>query len=313
MTEPTSDTNEPQQTPEDRTECYRRVGDQLRLRREALELEQSDVARDLHLPGIVVNDLETGRIDHLSSLYRRGYIRNYADLLGLDADRLLAEAGEEQPPELKRVLPAARRGFQVERYLKFATYAIVTVAIVPPLVYFFLAGGSRMLDSNGAAVDERSLTTTPAEEARPVEFGASSRTASDANEAPHVSASTLPLNPMRPVSERAAESSERSDSTAGVPEPGESLEPTVNLTALGLELLDDSWVEITDAEGERLEYDLLRAGQRRQYEGQAPFTLLVGRSSAVRLVVNGQVVSWEGDDSGDVAELSVSGDGEILR
>jgi cytoskeleton protein RodZ len=78
-------------------------------------------------------------------------------------------------------------------------------------------------------------------------------------------------------------------------------------------LLEDSWIEIHDAEGTRLEYDLLRSGQTRSYEGQAPFSLLVGRSSAVKLQVNGQQVTWEGHDSGDVAEIAVAADGQVAR
>lgn len=85
------------------------------------------------------------------------------------------------------------------------------------------------------------------------------------------------------------------------------------LSALEVELLDDSWVEIHDAEGTRLEYDLLRGGQIRNYQGQPPFRLLVGRSSAVKLQVNGHAVTWEGHDSGVVAEIAVAADGQVQR
>src|SRR5690625_5744963 len=69
-------------------------------------------------------------------------------MFDLDADELLSRVESKKLPELGQVLPVTRRRISFERYLKLATYLIVTVAIVPPLVYFFVAGGARMLDRN---------------------------------------------------------------------------------------------------------------------------------------------------------------------
>ncbi|HSH27828.1 MAG TPA: RodZ domain-containing protein [Wenzhouxiangella sp.] len=312
MTEKTS--TEPAQK-QDRKKRLERIGEELRLRREALGLDQGDVARQIHLPGMVVNDIETGQVDKLSSLYRRGYIRNYARLLGLDPDELLADDGESDLPQLRQVLPVSSGGWRLERYLKIATYAIVTVAIVPPLVYFFVAGGTSMLEREPAgaetaaelrsALNDRSAGSSPASASRP--------DTDDAPAARHVSASALPLNPIRPGKKALAETALPA---AGQPETGaEAALPDAGpqLSALQLELLEDSWIEIHDAEGARLEYDLLRGGQTLSYEGRAPFRLLVGRSSAVELKVNGQPVTWEGHDSGDVAEIAVAADGQVKR
>ncbi len=313
MTENTSASTEA--TQQENRKRYERIGAQLKRRREALSLEQGDVAQQLHLPGMVVNDIETGQVEKLSSLYRRGYIRNYARLLGLDPDDVLAEAGEDQLPELQEVLPASsRREWRLERYLKISTYAIVTVAVVVPLVYAFLAGGSRMLEREPGAPEtslarsdeaaERSSKATP--DGAPAEVPGSSS-------ARHVSASALPLNPMRPSRETTVEAAPNRGEAADVPADAAAGEPGPRTSALQLELLEDSWIEIHDAEGTRLEYDLLRSGQTRSYEGQAPFSLLVGRSSAVKLQVNGQQVTWEGHDSGDVAEIAVAADGQVAR
>ncbi len=306
MTEKTS--TEPAQK-QDRKKKFERIGKELRLRREALDLDQSDVARQIHLPGMVVNDIETGRVDKLSSLYRRGYIRNYARLLGLDPDELLADEGECDLPQLRQVLPVSSGGWRLERYLKIATYAIVTVAIVPPLVYFFVAGGTSMLEREPAEA-ETTAELRSAQNDRPAALAGRSG-ADDAPATRHVSASALPLNPIRPGKEAPAEASL---SAAGQPESwAEAALPETGpqLSALQLELLEDSWIEIHDAEGARLEYDLLRGGQTLSYEGQAPFRLLVGRSSAVELQVNGQPVTWEGHDSGDVAEIAIAADGQV--
>lgn len=317
MTEDTSAENERTEQQPDSRERYERIGAELRRRREALSLEQGDVARQLHLPGMVVNDIESGQVEKLSGLYRRGYIRNYARLLELDPDALLAEAGEDVPPRLQQVLPASRRDWHLERYLKIATYALVTVAIVPPLVYFFVAGGTRLLERDPAAGEPTEVVRSAGNPERAVAASGSEELNLQSPPEPtpdrHVSASALPLNPIRPAREANSEPASETADAPGLPNDAAGVDAGPPLSALELELLEDSWIEIRDAEGTRLEYDLLRSGQTRNYEGRAPFRLLVGRSSAVRLMVNGRAVTWEGHESGDVAELAVAADGEVQR
>ncbi len=66
----------------------------------------------------------------------------------------------------------------------------------------------------------------------------------------------------------------------------------------------DSWVEITDANGQELEMDLLRGGSERDYHGQPPFRILFGRSSAVRLSMDGEAVDLTAFTHDDVVQLS---------
>lgn len=316
MTDDTSTSIDPE-VQQSSKERYERIGAELRKRRESLSLDQGDAARQLHLPSLVVNDIETGQVDKLSPLYRRGYIRNYARLLALDPDEVLAEAGEDIPPELQEVLPVSRREWRLERYLKFATYAVVTVAIVPPLVYFFIAGGTRMLDREPAAEGATTVAQSKAAGDSVTSVTEPDETrqepAPEVSTARHVSASALPLNPIRPSREGAADTALGTTDIATPTDDAITAESGPPLSALELRLLEDSWIEIHDAEGTRLEYDLLRSGQTLSYEGLAPFRLLLGRSSAVSLQVNGQAVTWDGHESGDVAEIAVAADGEVQR
>jgi len=308
MTENTS-TNE--NRAEENRQHYQAIGETLRSRRLSLGQDLKDVAAALRLPGMVIDDIEGGRADRLSGIYRRGYIRNYAQHLGLDADALLAPTGEDRPPDLQRVLPAPRRRWQLEKYLKIATYALVTTVIVPPLVYFYVAGGSRILERQpDHAAETRSVVQSGA---AGVERDSSRGERPDPSPAGHVSASALPLSPLRPAVQEVAPSSSET-LTESVATTEELLQATGSpLAALELELLGDSWIEIHDADGQRLEYDLLRAGQSRSYEGQAPFTVLIGRANAVSLSINGEAVVWEGHDRGDIAQLRVGADGEVER
>ena len=54
-----------------------------------------------------------------------------------------------------------------------------------------------------------------------------------------------------------------------------------------------------------MEMDLIRAGSRREYEGEAPFSVMVGRASAVELAMDGQPVDLGPFTRGNVARLTL--------
>ena len=67
----------------------------------------------------------------------------------------------------------------------------------------------------------------------------------------------------------------------------------------------DTWVEIADAQGHQLELDLIRAGSSREYSGQAPFDVMIGRASAVVLNMDGAAVDLGPHTRGNVARITL--------
>jgi cytoskeleton protein RodZ len=308
----TENTSENQQQAES---SYITIGKTLSKARQELDLSVADVSRHLHLPGILIEDLESGRVDRLAVLYRRGYISNYARLLGLDAATLMSELEPDQPPELREVLPPSRRGRNLDRYLKIATYLIVTTVIVPPLVIIYLQSGWRMAQQPPAAVvdtqEEQGATSSEARVASRIAraLALEEEAPDTAGQPRHVTASALPLSAVRPVREveplvTGAGDSPQADVAPEMPDPGLNLALHVNA---------DSWVEITAADGRRLEYDLLRTGHERHYQGQAPFRILLGRASSVELYIAGERVEFEGHDRADVVQIELQLDGAVVR
>jgi len=302
---PTSDSE-----PAGQPDAYARIGACLKEQRTRLGLSRADVGQRLHLAGMIIDDIEKGHVKDLPALYRHGYIRNYARLLELDADALLAEVRDDQPPMLRRVLPPPDAGYHFDKYLKITTYVLVSTMIIPPLLYFSVAGGARIFERDSQEIEVvETSPEAPDEAGQPneVSVGSTEQSTSRSTRG-HVTASALPLSAMRPV---------RTQSQTGEPAPSlaaaamESSAPGKQLPLLAIELVDDSWIEIYDADGERLEYDLLREGQQREYQGQPPFRLLLGRANAVRLALDDVPVVWEGQDRGDVTELEVMENGEV--
>jgi len=273
----------------------------------ARQLSLEAAARELKLPRTTLEHIEADRLEKIAPIYLRGYITNYARLVGIDPEPLLKAMGSADPEPLRPVLPAAGKTQRFDRFLRFATYALVTTMIVPPLVYFFVLGGARLFESDVAArgeTDSGAMTSRvdkPGYRERFADALAVQPPEATRQDESHLSASALPMTPMRSLS--------RDDSASGsAPEPGtaevQEAEPDP-FSDLELLLSDDSWVEIETADGERLEFDLLRAGQSRQYSGMAPFRLLLGRGSAVELRLDGEKIAFTGQQEAGVTELVV--------
>jgi hypothetical protein len=170
-------------------------------------------------------------------------------------------------------------------------------------VYFFVQGGARlfesgasdMANSGGPIAGERTDYRERVAEALAVKPLSPSSDASSP-----LSASALPMTIGGDRQIEVVASPDEAVATAPPPaDPTAELEMVLNA---------DSWVEIESGTGERLEFDLLRAGDRRQYRAEPPFKLLLGRGSAVTLTLDGESVSFDGHDEAGVAEFIIGTD-----
>lgn len=280
------------------------VGETLRRERISRNLTIVQVARQLRLPVTIIEDLEQDRMERLVPLYRRGFISNYAAILDLDPAPLLARMDEGEPPPLQEVLPVRHAEWKFEKFIRIATYALATTVIIPPLIWFFVHGGSRIFEREVA--DAEPVVSVPGDSGRVSQRIAQALALSEpgsVSDATHISASTVPLQAMRPGRDPASD-----PLSAGIlTRDNATDDPAVadSHSELMIEMSEDSWVEIIASDGMRLEYDLLRAGTARSYRGQAPFQVLLGRASAARLLLDGEHVSFPGEDRADVTQFDI--------
>lgn len=132
------------------------------------------------------------------------------------------------------------------------------------------------------------------------EVGTETPTAA-ANDAAQADPQAQSINPAVEllVGEEAAALDETSQAAASAATPSA-------IPALRLKLQSDSWVEITDSTGKRLEYDLLRGGSVNDYAGQAPYRILIGRATGVVLEHQGETVDLAPYIRGNVASFELS-------
>jgi cytoskeleton protein RodZ len=308
-------------------------GGALKAAREALGYRVQDMADALNLTVRVVNDLEAERWQRLpAAAFAKGYVRAYAKLLGLDADRLLdgyRGFGDEPPPPkttTKRV-PAVRGQPGLTELAATRPGTVISGAVVAAvcavLVVLYLvwpdSGEPRQPElASLPARPSQATTVRPVQEPRPpdapVQAPAASAPATDSANAisiPPLASDAAPPQPA-PVALTARDS----DAEAGTGSRGERASPAeagsdearlrrispAGDDRIDLEFTEDCWVEVADAGG-RTFSDLARAGDSLVLVGEAPFRIRLGYGPGVSVAFNGQAIALAPHTRRNVASL----------
>lgn len=263
----------------------------LRVERERRGLERQQVADELHVDTWIIEALEAGQFERLgAAVYALGHLRKYAELLGLDAEQLLSSFGQidREPPPLVPIVPARQPRHEVP------------VTLVSALVV-----GVVVIGTAWWALTERKSIAPSVPTPAPTQEPAAAMAEATVVDEPTVPATTMdtvpsaaptvppPAEPTRPGS--AAESA-----SAGMP------------VRLRLSFSADSWVELYDAGGQRIFFDLGPANSVRSFSTTAPVRVFLGNAEGVQLELNGQLVALpEQVVRGNVARFTVDAQGRV--
>ena len=184
-----------------------------------------------------------------------------------------------------------------EKWLKVSSYLAASVLIAALAWQFtheavrFSQGDAQLTSGSAVPPDNIEGTgTEPVAEKRPVNT--------------HLNASIASVELLQQRGELsgevAAEQAWAAIGSQAEPEPS-----AVGGHDLGISTSADSWVEIIDGDGARLEMDLIRAGNSREYHGDGPFEVMIGRASSVELTMDGNAVDLGPHSRGDVARLTL--------
>lgn len=269
-----------------------RVLQEERIRR---KLGLDAVARQLRLSIAQVEALEGDNYEKLpGTTFVRGFIRNYARVLDLDAEPLLARFELMHPPPSTRVLsltaPKGEVGSSTtrlfpgpKRRLRRARMRMAVSAIVVLVLLLFASG-------------------VPTRWARSVSnFADVARTAV----APSSSFSTLSTSTssLTPVND--AQAQPLAAAPPAAPKPAAPATPASSLARLEFDFAKQSWVEVRDHADHRLMAQLNPAGTRQALIGQPPLSLVVGNASEVTITYNGRRVDLAPYTQVNVARLKL--------
>ncbi|MBS0583116.1 MAG: DUF4115 domain-containing protein [Proteobacteria bacterium] len=268
--------------------------------RDARGWSQAELAARLRLPLHIVQWIETEKYDRIGQgVYLRGYLANYARLVGVPADAVeeLLRSKAPPPPQLVATGQISHSRYLVERYSGSVLYLVLTGVIFVPLVMFAMNMGSSVgsrltpLDSPPPALaSAEGAAATPPTQSPPAADKEATVPAAPpvvSHDAPLMASfamvpNALAFDAARPVAEAAAESQ------------------------LRLSLTEASWVEIVDADGKRLEYSTLPAGTVKEYPADKSLTVLLGNTGGAKVEIDGRAQDIVPYNRGNVARFRLA-------
>lgn len=260
----------------------------LKQRRKSLELSMETIAGQLHVSPRTVKALEEADIENLPpAVYIRGFLRNYAKLLGLPEADIVSGYPVEQPDTEKALyIPD----------IKASESKNPGSRILPALLGLTLLGGSLLWLANSFMDNSKTVTghvesslptaSTVEEGTQPKDSNGSTATPA---EAPHSDTVTtnLTLAPdtttAPPPAETATPAASAASAQIAVTTPPAKLNQTLVLNFAG-----DSWVTVIDADGKRLLHETGKSASSKSVNGPSPFTVKLGRPGNVSMQLDGK-------------------------
>jgi cytoskeleton protein RodZ len=261
----------------------RSIGERLRAGRERSGLSVAAAAEKLHLDPKVIESLEADRFAELgASVYVRGHLRRYADFVGEPGVELVnlytARDVRPPPPDLTQVPHPDHR--VDSRKLVMPIIGLFGAAVLLLAIWWVVAGSR-----SGTAPSAVPAPVVPAAQSTPVTV------LPGAGAAPVASSTSIPVTtPPAPVTADAANTQPKREEVAPARE-----------MRLKLDLANDSWVEVYDARGDRLFYDVASAGSVQSVSGRGPLRVVLGNAAGVTVEVDGQ--------TREIPESAIDGEG----
>lgn len=276
------------------------VGERLRAAREARRLTVADVAQALKLGPRQVEALEGGDWGSLpGTTFIRGFVRNYARLLQVDAVPLMAQLDAtvatakvnlDVPENASGAMPATRSA--VQRHNRGIVILGAVLLVAAGLAYLLLPDDLTALrDKAQGMIDSAARKDSKVTETVAVPV-AKEPTAPEPAFPPGQTPEQV-INPQLQALPQLA------------PAPAGQAAATAGTGTLGLAFKGESWVEIRDRDGKVLLSERRTVGGDQALDGAAPLTVTLGKASAVALTWRGKPVDLAPHSKGEVARLTL--------
>ena len=279
-------------------------GQMLRAAREAKGWKVELVASQLKLSRRQIEALEADAFADLPGLtFVRGFVRNYARVLEIDTDPILALLERHASPDTTfeiKAPPLAKLPKGAGGYPGQSRPPYRLVLMVLGMVSVTLGGFAWFNYSHVEPELQITPATAPVVVVAPVvPVAPTIDEAASTNAAPALAAASAEATPgtvapvaapVVPAVEAASTPPDAAGSAAG---------------QLRLMFEGDSWVDIRDADGNKVVARLYRPGAEDTLSGKPPFKLVIGNAAQVKLFYNGQPVDLAAHVKVNVARLQL--------
>lgn len=286
------------------------IGASLRRARERKGWTTQDVSSRLRLMSRQVEAIEEEEFTKLGPpVFARGFVRNYAKLLGIDPDELLDQMTRIRTtpvPETEHLPFTPRQEFWKSPLFLGGVAAVLIVIAIPVGLYLWLGGDDE--EKPAPAVEQAVPPPLPpvapqidqqAQQAQPVVPGQTTQAPAPAQAIrPPFPFPAPPAAVQKPVPAAAPQ-------PTPAPAPAESTAP-VKSGGPSLQFEESAWVQIRDGSGRVVHSGLNPAGSSVEVNGRPPFYLVVGNAEHVRLVYRGNTVDLKPFTAINVARLTLN-------
>ncbi|EKF75677.1 hypothetical protein A11A3_02372 [Alcanivorax hongdengensis A-11-3] len=291
-------------------------GERCRQAREEQGMSTAQAAERLHLSHTYLLALEADDYERLpEATFVKGYLRNYARVLGLPADeiantfqQMVNEDAFDKPlnlPELAPPAPAWRR-----------PAIIVAILIIIALLVWALWPTSETLPPLAPSADTApAQTQAPADAAQPGDDAQADAMSMD-DSAPTGedngdmgigdTADTGIADAPTAMDDSASTDEPVADDSNAVAEAEPVTAPAPGMDRLSLHFSGDCWVSVIDARGRTLHQGKQTDGSHLDLDGKPPFKLTLGDAGAVSAItLNGEAVTLPTNAPGSVVRISL--------
>ncbi len=274
-------------------------GARLRASREEKNLAVAEVAAKLKLTGRQVEALEAEDMSHLpNEVFVRGFVRNYARLVDVDADSLIAPVDAQAAVAETITAPSAGVVFASNGLRRWVVLPLAALAVFLVLVaglYHWLRQGEDSLVVAEPAAESVAQALPAAPASKPIVAPSESQTQQLSPQPEMLPDGTpAPSAPVPPPAAPAATPLPAASTTPATPAPTPVVEKPAPAKSAGAHSLrfepaQDAWIQVVDGKGNRFSR-LVRAGGAESFSGEPPFRLVVGEAARVRMSYDGHVI-----------------------
>lgn len=268
-------------------------GQELAQARSDARLSIEDVARALQLSARHIAAIERDDYEQLpAATYVRGYLRAYAQLVGIAPERVLDRFNQLPIANRRQGLVPPAPAAQIsssDSMVKLGTLAVAGVMLGLAIVWWQGQEPASTPTTPAvppvAAVPEAAPTPPPEPDAPPA------RAQPESTPAP-IAAAEKPAERPAPVAP-ARET------------PVIDIDPNAPRARVVLYVTDESWADVRDARGQRLIYETVPAGRVVTLDGVPPLQVFLGNAEGVRVELNGRNYDVLRHKRGQVARFTL--------
>ncbi len=295
------------------------VGQTLRQEREKRQLSLEQAAQQLKLRVEILRNLELDQPDKaILPTFMRGYLKSYARFLKLPEQALLTRF--EQQHQVKSAPVKTMRTFsnrsakqRTEARYMWLTWLIALVLLVSLAVWFWQsARENKLLQSDALPGPAQTMLAPTAELVSEQPLSAvelttvePELTTSEPETLTELDVTALPPAAQQQL-EQLNQALQQEEAVSAVSEqPPQSLHDRLKMT-----FSDNCWIDVLDANGDRIAFGTKQAGYVMELNAKGPFVITLGNPGVVSIELNDQPYDMSRFPGNRVAKFTLSGQNE---